>query len=194
MSKALPFPKSFLLKRVQNPIVLSLLKPIIQNNKHLRAMTSNTISITNIHTGSGGPNVIPDQADAIVDIRLHPKTSYEAQEAEIKKLAKKYHIEVKRMIGFNASYSPYNTKLFQALAKSAITYVPDAIITPFLSPGFTDSTHFRKIGLVCYGFIPGLFDAKSIDGIHGKDEFITTKNLRLGIQILYGALSYLVMP
>ena len=54
-----------------------------------------------------------------------------------------------------------------------------------MSPGLTDSTIFRRIGLECYGLIPGLFKSLDIEGMHGKDENISIENLKMGTKILY---------
>jgi len=59
------------------------------------------------------------------------------------------------------------------------------VVTPFLSPGTTDSSYFRMHGFKCYGLIPALLTDYELDGIHGKNESIRVSHLKMGIQILY---------
>lgn len=185
MGEASPFPNSFVLKRSRNLLISPILKGVIQKNKHLRAMTSNTVSITGFDSHPAGINVITNTTNASVDIRLLPGVDPDSMLSEIQAKADKYKVEIKVKHKEAASVSPLETKFFKALSSTAIKTIPGTIVAPFLSPGTTDSSYFRLEGFKCYGLIPALLTNKEIDGIHGKDESITTDQLKSGIQILY---------
>ena len=185
MGTASSFPNSFVLKRSGNPLIQIILKGVIQSNKHLRAMTSNTISITGIDSDPIGINVITNHTKATVDIRLLPGVVPDEYLKKIKNIADKYNIEVKVKHSEPATVSPMDSKFFQTLAGTATKVVPEAVVTPFLSPGTTDSSYFRMNGFKCYGLIPALLTNFELDGIHGKDESIRIIHLKTGIQILY---------
>ena len=51
----------------------------------------------------------------------------------------KYKIEIKVKHSEAATISPMESKFFQVLAGTAVKVVPGAVVTPFLSPGTTDS-------------------------------------------------------
>ena len=185
MGVASSFPNSFVLKRSRNPLIQLVLKGVIQSNKHLRAMTSNTISVTGIDSDPIGINVITNHTKATVDIRLLPGVVPDEYLAKIKSIADKYKIEIKVKHSEAATVSPMDSKFFQTLAGTAMKVVPEAVVTPFLSPGTTDSSYYRMHGFKCYGLIPALLTDYELDGIHGKDESIRVIHLKTGIQILY---------
>ena len=185
MGVASSFPNSFVLKRSRNPLIQMVLKGVIQSNKHLRAMTSNTISVTGIDSDPIGINVITNHTKATVDIRLLPGVVPDEYLAKIKSIADKYKIEIKVKHSEAATVSPMDSKFFQTLAGTAVKVVPEAVVTPFLSPGTTDSSYFRMHGFKCYGLIPALLTDYELDGIHGKNESIRVSHLKMGIQILY---------
>jgi acetylornithine deacetylase/succinyl-diaminopimelate desuccinylase-like protein len=185
MGVASNFPNSFVLKRSRNPLIKLILNGVIQTNKHLRAMTSNTVSITGIDSDPIGINVITNHTKATVDIRLLPGVVPDEYLAKIKAIADKYKIEIKVKHSEAATVSPMDSKFFQTLAGTAVKVVPEAVVTPFMSPGTTDSSYFRVHGFKCYGLIPALLTDYELDGIHGKDESIRISHLKTGIQILY---------
>lgn len=185
MGEASSFPNSFVLKRSRNPIIQLALKNVIQTNKHLRAMTSNTVSITGIDSDPIGINVITNHTKGSVDIRLLPGVDPNEYLEKIKKIAEKYKIYIKVKHAEAASVSSMDSKFFQILAGTATKVVPGVVVTPFLSPGTTDSSYFRLNGFKCYGLIPALLTDTELDGIHGKDESLRISHLKTGIQILY---------
>ncbi|MCB1157179.1 MAG: M20/M25/M40 family metallo-hydrolase [Leptospiraceae bacterium] len=180
-----PFPASFVLKRNRNFFLKPLLDSQIQKNRHLQAMTKNTISITGINTYPKGINVITPQTKAMLDIRILPGVKPEEYYKKLEKIAKKYKIRLKALHMEAATVSAIDSKFFKVLAETVSTVVPKVLVTPFMSPATTDSSYFRNIGIKCYGLIPALLNDKEIDGIHGKDESIRVEHLKTGIQILF---------
>lgn len=185
MGEISPFPNSFVLKRNRNPILKKILDGVIRSNKHLRAMTSNTVSITGLESEYKGINVIHNSAKAYLDFRILPGVVPEEFIEKIKQLASNYNTTVKVIHSEPATVSPLDSKFFQVFAGTAQKVIPGSIIAPFLSPGTTDSSYFRTIGIKCYGLIPALLTNEEIDGIHGKNESLTISHLQTGIQIIY---------
>jgi len=65
------FPKSLLLRNAGNPLVFRLLKPSLTADTTIDAMLKDTISVTVLRAG-GKENIIPDRAEATLDVRLLP--------------------------------------------------------------------------------------------------------------------------
>lgn len=65
---------------------------------------------------------------------------------------------------------------------------PNSTVTPFLSPGKTDNSYLRRVGIKAYGLIPAVLKTEDIDGMHGKNENMTIDNLELGTKILFETL------
>ncbi|WP_061224106.1 M20/M25/M40 family metallo-hydrolase [Leptospira weilii] len=185
MGEVSPFPNSFVLKRSRNPLLGLILNGVIRSNKHLRAMTSNSVSITGIDTHQAGINVITSKTNGTVDIRILPGFDENEILEKVKTLAKKYSVKVIVRHLEPGTISPVDSKYFKILSGVVQQVVPNAVVTPFLSPGTTDSSYLRMAGFKCYGLIPALLTSEEIDGIHGKNESITIEHLKMGIEILH---------
>lgn len=183
------FPLSIILPRLSNPIIQKIAAGQVQENRHLRAMTSNTVSITGLKTEeTGGYNVITDVAIATLDCRILPGETPENFTNRLKSYIGNRDITLEIFQTLTPSLSGIESPFYHAIASAALHHVPDAVITPFLSPGATDSAFMREIGLKSYGLIPGLFLSEDIDGMHGKNERISKKNLVLGTKIIFDAI------
>ncbi|MDV6237821.1 M20/M25/M40 family metallo-hydrolase [Leptospira ellisii] len=180
-----PFPNSFILKRSRNPLLGTVLKGVIQTNKHLRAMTSNSVSITGVDTHYAGINVITSKVNGSVDIRILPGFNENEIYEKVKQLGEKYNVQVTARHLEPGTTSPVDSKYFKILSGVVQEVVPGSVITPFLSPGTTDSSYLRLLGYKCYGLIPALLTSEEIDGIHGKNESTTVEHLKTGIEILH---------
>ncbi len=56
--------------------------------------------------------------------------------------------------------------------------------TPVLA-GFTDSHHFRRLGIVSYGVSPFPLNDAEGRGVHGNDERVSLANLTFGVHFFY---------
>ncbi|EPG72946.1 peptidase dimerization domain protein [Leptospira fainei serovar Hurstbridge str. BUT 6] len=180
-----PFPNSFVLRRSRNPLLFLIMKGVINSNRHLRAMTRNTVSITGIDSHPIGINIITSETTGSIDIRILPGQDERKLFEEIKTLGEKYGVEVTARHLEPGTSSPVDGLLFRVLAGVSTSVEPGSIAAPFLSPGTTDSSYLRTIGLKCYGLIPALLSSEEIDGIHGKNESMTVGELKMGIEILF---------
>ena len=185
LAEILPFPQSFALRRSRNPVLALLLQKNINSSKHLLAMTRNTVSITGIDSHPLGANVITSETTGSIDIRILPGEDEKQMLERVKTIAAKYAVEVTPRHMEAGSISPMDGLLFRVIAGVATKTVPGAVASPFLSPGTTDSSYLRQIGLKCYGLIPALLSTEEIDGIHGKNESMAVDHLKVGIEILF---------
>lgn len=190
MGVASPFPNSFFLKRASNPIVGQILKGIILGNRYLTAMTTNTRSMTALYTNEDkGPNVIGGKAYAMLDIRLLPGETPDGYRARIEALGEKHGVKIVEEISrVEPNASPIDSPFFAALARAATDAVPGSVVTPLLTPGNTDNTIFRKLGLDCYGLTPVLLNETELGSTHSKNEYLSLENLELGIRVMLNAL------
>ncbi|PKA24337.1 peptidase dimerization domain protein [Leptospira sp. mixed culture ATI2-C-A1] len=184
------FPNSFFLKNARNPLIKPLLHGTIRSNRHLTAMTTNTKSITGFRTteGEGGENVIAGEASGRLDIRTLPGVDIMEFSNKVKSIAAKYNAEITFTDINPTDVSPINTRLFSTLAAVSVNKFPNSTVTPFLSPGKTDNSYLRRLGIKSYGLIPAVLKSEDIDGMHGKNENMTIDNLELGTKILFETL------
>ena len=182
------FPKSFLLKNLQNSIIFRLIQPVLTSDPTIAATMKDTLSITVLRAGSK-ENVIPDRAEATLDIRLLPDRDPAVFLKKLKKLIDDERVEID-IVQYpeEATISDMNSEFYQTLGGVLKELVPESITAPMLTPGTTDSCFFRRKGVNCYGLFPAIIDPGELAGFHGIDERISVENLRLGIQITYEVL------
>jgi acetylornithine deacetylase/succinyl-diaminopimelate desuccinylase-like protein len=184
----MPFPKSILLKNLNNPIIFRLMQSALTSDSTIAAMMKDTLSITVLRAG-GKENIIPDRAEATLDIRMLPDRTPEAFLDNLKKLIADERIEIEVIQSpEQASVSDVNTEFYKTLSDVLKKLVPTSIIAPMLSPGTTDSCFFRRKGVNCYGLFPAIIDPGELARFHGIDERISLDNLRLGTQITFEVL------
>lgn len=188
MGSVSPFPNSFFLKRAGNPLVQGILTPIIKGNRYLTAMTTNTRSLTALATNEDeGQNVIASEAYGKIDIRLLPGETTEGYLAKLKEIAEPYGVEFEVVDAVEPNFSPIDSPMMKVLSRVAMDNVPGSVVTPLVTPGNTDNTHLRKLGLQCYGLTPVMLDETELGSTHSYNEYISLDNLKLGTKITFEA-------
>ncbi len=184
----LPFPKSFFLKHVQNPLVFRLLKPTLTSDPAIAAMMKDTLSITILHAGNK-ENVIPERAEATLDIRLLPDRAPKPFLESLTKLIGDERVETE-VVQFpeETSVSEVKSEFFQTLSGVLQELVPGSGTVPMMTPGTTDSCFFRRKGINSYGLFPAIIDPGELARFHGIDERISIENLRFGTRLIFEVL------
>ena len=128
--------------------------------------------------------VIPDRAEALVDIRTLPGEE-DAVLAEIRDLIGP-DIEIQtvhRDVGLEA---PTRGPLVDAVTTALRAHDPEATVFPYLLSGGTDNKSLSRLGIAGYGFAPLRLPA-DIDFpamFHGVDERVPLDALVFGRQVL----------
>lgn len=191
VSDRLPFPQSFLLKHLDNPLVFRLALPALCANSTIAAMLKDTLSITVLQAG-GKENIIPDCAEATLDLRLLPDRTPATVVERLTRLIDDPRVEIEILQApAPAATSDPGSEFFQTLAGVLAKLVPESLTTIMLSPGTTDSAFFRQRGVQCYGLFPAIITPGELARFHGHDERISLANLRLGVQIMFETLRWL---
>jgi acetylornithine deacetylase/succinyl-diaminopimelate desuccinylase-like protein len=192
IGEIMPFPKSFLLKNLHNPLIFHLMQSALTSDPTIAAMLKDTLSITVLRAG-GKENIIPDRAEATLDIRLLPDRTPEAFLANLKKLITDKRVDIEVIQSPEpATISDVNTEFYQTLSDVLKEVVPASITAPMLTPGTTDSCFFRSKGVNSYGLFPAILTPDELVRFHGIDERISIENLRLGTRITYQVLHEMV--
>ena len=157
----------------------------ITANIGYNAILRNTISITGLK-GSEKTNVIPPIATAALDVRLLPGQEPDAFLADLIRVVGDSGVTF-RPQGPNwpATESGTDTDLFRALVAVARARNPKALITTPMLAGFTDSHHFRRLGITSYGIGPFPLTPDAESGVHGNDEHVSIDALRFGVRFYY---------
>ena len=150
---------------------------------YLHACTHTTFS-ANATAGRMKTNIIPGIIDIDVDVRTLPgETADDVQahlDAALGDLAAEVDVEV--LVNDQATISPTNTPLWDAVQRAVAKPFPGATLLPSLTVGFTDARIYRELGAVAYGaglLSPDLDSGAFSQRFHGNDERIDVESLRL---------------
>jgi acetylornithine deacetylase/succinyl-diaminopimelate desuccinylase-like protein len=129
-------------------------------------------------------NVIPDYAEALVDIRTLPGDEEEVL-ATVRSLIGD-DIEIVLMHGDVGLENSFDGALVDAMVGALGTADPGAPVLPYLMSGGTDNKALSKLGIVGYGFAPLKLPADlDFPGMfHGVDERVPLDALVFGRQVL----------
>jgi len=129
-------------------------------------------------------NVIPDMAEALIDIRPLPGEEDDVL-AEIQQLVGP-DIEVVVMTRDVGLENPFSGELVDAMVGALQTADPGAPVLPYLLSGGTDNKSLSKLGIAGYGFAPLRLPAElDFPGMfHGVDERVPLDALVFGRQVL----------
>jgi acetylornithine deacetylase/succinyl-diaminopimelate desuccinylase-like protein len=182
------FPRSLLFAHAGNKLTWPFLFPLLDKDLLFAPLIRNTVSLTMLRSGQKS-NIIPAEAEAKLDIRLLPGEDPTAVLNDIRAIIKDVRVSVEAE-EMPVAHFPSNstTEFFRMLADTLLTLGPPGLVTPYLTPGATDSRFFRRAGMKAYGFMPMLLDNQELSRIHGVDERISTANLRFGIQVVFETL------
>jgi acetylornithine deacetylase/succinyl-diaminopimelate desuccinylase-like protein len=151
-------------------------------------MMSVTLSPT-IAQGGKKANVIPSEAEALIDCRVPPGYGEKEALAALRSLIGEddYTVEFSEAVVGNAS--PMDSPLGEAIRDWLGEVDPDAGIAPIVMPGFSDSNPFRTAfpDAVVYGFCPhreiDLLQAAPL--IHAADERVPASDIELAAGFFY---------
>ncbi|HEV7949747.1 MAG TPA: M20/M25/M40 family metallo-hydrolase [Glaciihabitans sp.] len=129
-------------------------------------------------------NVIPDTAEALVDIRTLPGEE-DAVLAEIRDLIGD-EIEIVVMHRDVGLENPFSGALVDTMVNTLIAHDPEATVLPYILSGGTDNKALSKLGITGYGFAPLKLPADlDFPGMfHGVDERVPLDALVFGRGVL----------
>jgi acetylornithine deacetylase/succinyl-diaminopimelate desuccinylase-like protein len=139
--------------------------------------------------GGKKANVIPSEAEALIDCRVPPGYGREEAIAELRALIGEGDYEVELSEAVVGNGSPIDSPLTDAIREWVEEVDPGAGLAPMVMPGFSDSNRFRSAfpDAVVYGFCPrrevSLLEAAPL--IHGADERVPASDVELSASFFY---------
>jgi acetylornithine deacetylase/succinyl-diaminopimelate desuccinylase-like protein len=132
-------------------------------------------------------NVIPSEAEAVIDIRALPDEDLPKFVERLREVIADPLIEIKTTFGRPAApASSLNTEMFAALEAAQKRLYPESITIPILLTGATDMSPLRAKGMQAYGIGP-VVDSEESGGAHADDERILEKSLYDFVRFLWHA-------
>jgi acetylornithine deacetylase/succinyl-diaminopimelate desuccinylase-like protein len=158
-------------------------------NPSLDALVRTTISPTIIRGGIR-ENVIPTEAEAVLNVRAVPGEDLPAFLAALGKLIDDPAVEVIGPPAAAATTPPSSTNspMFQALERAQAAMFPHAVTLPRMLSGATDMAPLRAKGVQAYG-LGAVETVEDTDRVHGHDERISIEGLGKLVELIYRAVT-----
>lgn len=166
----------------------------------LEGVMRDTLVVTMINAGQK-PNVIPGDAEAVMNARLLPGKSVDGFIAQVAAAIDNPRVEIEvinsrpkaELAAFFARRSAIkpsrlDTALYSAIETAAAATWPGITVTPALMIASTDAPAWRERDVPVYGLTPAPTDDDTAARIHGDDERIGIAQLREGEDFAYRVL------
>ncbi len=147
----------------------------------LNALTRTTMAAT-VASGGVKANVLPEQAETEVNVRLLPGDTSESAlwriENEVKRLGfddKTVTCSMEPAPTEPSRISAIDSNGFRTLQRTIAEIYRETVVAPGLSMAATDSHHYAPIASDIYRFLPLRLTADDLKRIHGVDERIGIK-------------------
>ena len=182
MSKHMPFVYkiAFANRWLFGGIIDSYLSQVPATNAMLRTTTAPTMLSASVKT-----NVLPIEATALVNFRIHPKNSVEDVFDHVKDLVENENVEVRTLSysGRPASQvSSWESRGYEEIESSVKEIFGDVIVAPGLMIAGSDTRHYGKVADNSYRFNPFPLSNEEFAGFHGTNERIKKKDFLDGIR------------
>jgi carboxypeptidase PM20D1 len=157
-----------------------LIEKRLSSGAHTNALLRTTTAPTILRAGIKS-NVIPPEAKATVNFRLHPRDTPQSVLTHVVNAIDDSRVAVEVIGGGLTSVaspvSERDSPGYQLIAKVARQSFSDLIVVPGLTVGGTDSKHYSKIADNSYRFQLMEVGPEDIAGFHGTNERISIENL-----------------
>ncbi len=129
-------------------------------------------------------NVIPERAEALIDVRVLPGTE-DAVIAELQQIVGD-GIEIETVVRDIGMETPFEGELVEAMVASLDRHDPGVPVIPYLLGAGTDNKALSTLGITGYGFAPLRLPADlDFTGMfHGVDERVPVDSLVFGQRVL----------
>ena len=150
----------------------------------------------NIIEGGYRINVIPSEAKAMLDVRMHPDDDPQSFLEAVRKVVNDPTVDVawgQRDVRPGIANADLNSEAFRLL-EAAIKKHYETLMLPTMSPGATDMAYLRAKGMQCYGIGPAvdIEDGPKGFGSHSDQERILESELQRFVRFTYDLVTELV--
>lgn len=165
-----------------------LLRQRMAGSPAARALLGTTVAPTMIE-GGVRPNVLPGEATAMVNFRIHPRDSSadllqraRARVADLEGVSVDWAETAREASGISSTTS----SSYALLAALSHDVLPTAPVAPGLVLAGTDSRHYADVAENVYRYQPIVLEAEDLEMPHGLNERISIANLDRMIRFYVG--------
>lgn len=142
-----------------------------------KAALSTTIATTIFESGVK-ENVLPTQARAIVNFRIHPNDSINSVKSHIEKTIRDPRVVIAELPGSiePSHVSDVHDPAYRLLRRTIKEVFPEVVVAPTLMIGATDARHYAELTKNIFRFIPIRATESDLDRVHGTNERLSKEN------------------
>ena len=185
--------EAFRYANVENPEYQAEISDWFRDNDPYHYSLLRTSVVPTIIDGGFRRNVIPSQAEAMLDIRMLPGEDVEGFYARLAAMIDNPAVEIvpERVYRPAAAPSGIDNEMFAVIESVATTLYPSSTTIPVMATGATDMSQLRARGVEAYGIGPKrtLEEMNSRFGAHSDDERVAEESLREMVRFLW----YIIM-
>lgn len=182
LSPYVPFMYRFLFKNlfITAPLIKLAFSAAPTTNALIRTTTAATML-----SASKKENVLPDNAKAILNVRILPGSSVASTMNSLDNMASK--------VGARADFahhgfaveplpeSPVDHEGYHSIEAAISDVFPEAGTVPFMFTAGTDTKHYLGIVEAMYRFAPIMQSQEDLAGVHGANEKMSVENCRRAV-------------
>ena len=160
------------------PLIESALARSPSSNAMIRTTTAPTML-----SGGAKENVLPTEATATVNFRLHPRDTPESVQAHVRRVVDDERVSLAMTRGYGASaVAAIDSAGYRAMQRAVRGAYGDVATVPGITVGGTDSKHYQAVVDNAYRFNPMMIGAEDLNGFHGINERLSVQNLERAVR------------
>jgi acetylornithine deacetylase/succinyl-diaminopimelate desuccinylase-like protein len=166
-----------------------------ENEPTVYSMVRTSVVPTILKAGVG-PNVIPSEAEATLDIRALPGEDIEEFYGEMKRVIGDPAISIVPIPATRPEAPPsrLTTEMYRVLEQVSQRMYPGVVVLPMMSTGATDMAQLRAKGIQCYGIGPAVMDDdRAHYGAHSDVERLLESSVYKFVEFTWNAVSEVVV-
>jgi carboxypeptidase PM20D1 len=123
-------------------------------------------------------NVLPTQARAVINFRLHPNDSIASVIDHVRKTINDPRVRITKLPGHiePSPLSDIQSESYQKIRQSIREVFPEVTVTPALMIGATDARHYSALTPNIFRFLPLRATRSDLDRVHGTNERLSIGN------------------
>jgi len=166
----------------------ALLQRMTADAPNLNALIRTTIAPT-IVKGGIKDNILPAQAEAVINLRLLPGDTVESALERLNHIVSDDRVTLSAPDGGWDPVPPSDTDspIYRSLSATIRRTFPGALVAPYLVLGATDARHYARICPQVYRFTPYIMTKDELGRVHGVNERLALDALAPMVQF-YGQL------
>jgi carboxypeptidase PM20D1 len=143
------------------------------------AASLRTTTAPTMFKGSPQDNVLPTRAIAVINFRILQGDTIQSVINRVTRIINDPRVKISPLVGnlFEPSpVSPLDSRAYGIINRTIREVMGDALVTPTLVQGRTDSIYYIDLAECCYRFVPARVPVEEISAPHGFNERVSVNN------------------